>query len=167
MNLKTVIVSAALAVSSFAVANSDFLLTVTPGLSAQQYYQEAQRYAAEAQIAYPMAFADLPLWNRAIANAEAAARLEPNAPLYVRAAAMYYAQTKWWKPAFEHFAQLRAQVTLDDPALDMAALSARNLGYMAFQRGDYIEARGFYVESLSYRDSESARQMLAKLENTL
>ncbi|NJK45511.1 MAG: hypothetical protein HC933_15660, partial [Pleurocapsa sp. SU_196_0] len=75
MNLKTVIVSAALAVSSFALASSDFLLTVTPGLSAQQYYQEAQRYAAEAQIAYPMAFADLPLWNRAIANAEAAARL--------------------------------------------------------------------------------------------
>ena len=80
---------------------------------------------------------------------------------------MYYAQTQWWLPANEYFAELRAQVSLDDTALDMAALTARKLGYMAMQRGDRGEARLYYTESLTYRDSESARQMLAKLENTL
>jgi hypothetical protein len=166
MNLKTIIVTATIAISSLAAASSDFLLTVTPGLSAQQYYAEAERYAAEARTAYTVPYADLPLWNRAIANAEAAASLEPS-PIYLRTAAMYYAQVQWWNRANFFFSQLRDQVTLDEPALDLAALSARKLGFMAFQRGDYTAARGFFTESLSYRDSESARQMLARLENTL
>jgi uncharacterized protein HemY len=165
MNLKAIMTTATLAISSFAAA-SDFLLTVTPGLTAQQYYAEAERYAAQARTSYNVAYADLPLWNRAIANAEAAANLEPS-PIYLRTAAMYYAQVQWWNRANHYFTQLRSQVTLDDPALDMAALSARKLGFLAFQRGDYTAARGFFTESLSYRDSESARQMLARLENTL
>ena len=168
MNLKTLVISATLAASSLALAaGGDFLLTVTPGMSAQQYYAQAQNYAAEAQASYAFASADLPLWNRAIANAEAAVKLEPNSPIYLRTAAMYYAQTQWWLPANEHFAELRAQVSLDDTALDMAALTARKLGYMAMQRGDRGAARLYYTESLTYRESESARQMLAKLENTL
>jgi uncharacterized protein HemY len=168
MNLKALIITASVTASSLAIAaGGDFLLTVNPGMSAQQYYAEAQNYAAEARATYSFASADLPLWNRAIANAEAAVNLEPNSPIYLRTAAMYYAQTQWWLPAFEHFAELRAQVSLDDTALDMAALTARKLGYMAMQRGDRGEARLYYTESLTYRDSESARQMLAKLENTL
>ncbi len=167
MNLKALIAAAALVTVSSLAAASDFLLTVTPGLSAQEYYNQALNYAAQADIAYPVAFADQPLWNRAIANAEAAAQMEPSSPTYVLTAAMYFARTQWWKPAFEHFAQARAQVTLDDTALDTAALTARKLGYMAFQYGDYTNAKMYYQTSLTYRDNESARLMLARLEGTL
>ena len=168
MNLKTIVLTATLALSSLGLAaNSDFLLTVTPDLTAQEYAAQSRMYSAQAQTEYAFAYADLPLYNRAIANAEAAVRLEPTNPSYVQSAAMLYAKTQWWLPAHQHFATLRGLVTLDDATLDMAALTARKLGYMAMQRGDRSEARTYYVQSLEYRDNESARQMLAKLENTL
>jgi Tfp pilus assembly protein PilF len=169
MNIKAKLLAltAALALSSVAAAG-DFLLTVTPGLSAQQYSEQSIQYTAQARAEYGnIVFADLPLWNRAIANAEAAARLEPNNPTYVQNAAMLYAQAGWWLPAFERFNALRQQVSLNDAALDMGAKVARNLGYMAMQRGDNAEARLYYTESLSYRDDAQVRQMLARLENTL
>jgi Tfp pilus assembly protein PilF len=168
MNIKAFALTAALALSGLAVAAGDFLLTVTPGLTAQQYSQESITYTAQARAEYGnVVFADLPLWNRAIANAEAAVRLEPNNPTYLLNAAMLYAEAKWWLPAFERFNALRQQVSLDDTALDMGAKVARNLGYMAMQRGDASQARLYYTESLSYRDDASVRQMLARLENTL
>ena len=168
MNLKTTLLTAALAVSSLGLAgNSDFLLTVTPNLSAQAYARQSANDLARAKLQYRVAYADLPLYNRAIANAEAAVRLEPRNPSFVQSAAMLYAQTQWWLPAYQHFASLSALVTLDDASLDTAALTARKLGYMAMQRGDRNEARSYYVQSLEYRDNPSARQMLAKLENTL
>lgn len=168
MNLKAIALTATLAISSLAVAaNSDFLLTVTPNLTAQEYAAQSNMYLSQAQSEYAFAYADLPLYNRAIANAEAAVRLEPSNPTFVQSAAMLYAQTQWWLPAHQHFATLRGLVTLDDATLDMAALTARKLGYMAMQRGDRNEARTYYVQSLEYRDNAGARQMLAKLENTL
>ena len=168
MNLKTVFLTATLAISSLGLAaNSDFLLTVTPDLTAQEYAAQSAIYLAQAQTEYSVAYADLPLYNRAIANAEAAVRLEPSNPSFVQSAAMLYAKTQWWLPAHQYFASLRSLVTLDDASLDMAALTARKLGYMAMQRGDRTEAKTYYVQSLEYRDNQSARQMLAKLENTL
>ena len=168
MNLKTVFLTAALAISSLGLAaNSDFLLTVQPNLTAQEYASQSAMYLAQAQVEYSVAYADLPLYNRAIANAEAAVRLEPTNPTFLQSAAMVYAKTQWWLPAHQHFATLRGLVTLDDASLDMAALTARKLGYMAMERGERSEARTYYVQSLEYRDNASARQMLAKLENTL
>jgi tetratricopeptide (TPR) repeat protein len=168
MNLKTVFLTAALAISSLGLAaGSDFLLTVEPNLTAQEYASQSAMYLEQAQLEYSVAYADLPLYNRAIANAEAAVRLEPTNPTFLQSAAMLYAKTQWWLPAHQHFATLRSLVTLDDASLDMAALAARKLGYMAMQRGDRAEARTYYVQSLEYRDNASARQMLAKLENTL
>ena len=168
MNIKTALLTTALATLSLAsAASSDFLLTVTPGLTAQAYARQSANDLARAKLQYRVAYADLPLYNRAIANAEAAVRLEPRNPSFVQSAAMLYAQTQWWLPAYQHFASLSALVTLDDASLDTAALTARKLGYMAMQRGDRNEARSYYVQSLEYRDNPSARQMLAKLENTL
>ena len=93
--------------------------------------------------------------------------VEPRNPSFVQNAAMLYAQTQWWLPAHQHFANLRGMVALDGATLDMAALAGRKLGYMAMQRGDRSEARTYYLQSLEYRDNASVRQMLARLENTL
>ena len=77
MHLKTVFLTATLVISSLGLAaNSDFLLTVTPGLSAVEYARQSALYLAQARLEYGVAYADLPLYNRAIANAEAAVRLQ-------------------------------------------------------------------------------------------
>ena len=117
MNLKTVFLTAALAVSSLGLArSSDFLLTVTPALTAAEYARQSAIYLTQARleytVAYAVAYADLPLYNRAIANAEAAVRSEPNNPSYVQSAAMLYAKTQWRLPAHQHLASLRDLVTL-------------------------------------------------------
>lgn len=113
MNLKTVFLTAALTVSSLGLArSSDFLLTVTPALTAAEYARQSAIYLTQARLEYTVAYADLPLYNRAIANAEAAVRSEPNNPSYVQSAAMLYAKTQWRLPAHQHLASLRDLVTL-------------------------------------------------------
>ena len=147
-------------------ASSPILPLVQPGLSAEAYASNAARLAAEAEAAYAVAFADLPLWSEALANAEAAAAAAPEDAAYTRALAMLYAKTQWWSRAMTNFDRLEAMNALDEEATGTAAFTARKLGVLAIERGDGEAAVAFLRRSLELRPDESTVVLLERVNRT-
>ena len=146
-----------------AVAEGNLLVNVEPGLTAQQYAATATTLAAEAETAYPTAFADFPLWNQALANAEAAVHAEPNNADHVRLLAMLYTKTKWWSRAMNNFDRLQAMRDLDFEAKSTAAFVARKLGVMALDRGDGRRAAAFLQRSMMLEESPVTLALLQRV----
>jgi tetratricopeptide (TPR) repeat protein len=133
--------------------------------TAAQYYANAQQLAAQAEIAYPTAFLDLPLWDSAVANAATAADLEPSNLTYLRYLAELYTTTQWWIRAYDTWKLLEAKVTLDETSKTQAARSAAKLGYLAMQRGAKAEAVTYLQESLRWKEDMAVRSLLQRAQN--
>jgi hypothetical protein len=164
MNIKKILVLATVVVSSFASATG-FLFNVPQGLSARTYHNMALVYAQQAEQAYPTAFADLPLWNEALAHAAAAVNAEPDSVEYTRTATLLFAKTQWWTPAFEYAQKLETMNALDSQTRQAAALSARKLAFSALQRGDRLEAATYLRASLRHQPDEAMQLLLNRLES--
>jgi hypothetical protein len=131
---------------------------------AEEYFAKAQELAAQAEIAYPLPFLDLPLWDNAVANAQAAADLAPNEVKYIRYAAELYTTTQWWIRAYDTWKLYESKTALDDNAKTQAAKSAAKLGYLAFKRGAKAEAVTYLTESLRWKEVAEIRSLLQRVQ---
>ena len=132
--------------------------------TAEEYYANAQQLAAQAEIAYPQPFLDLPLWDSAVGNAQAAADLAPTDLKYLRYAAELYTTTQWWIRAYDTWKLYESKTALDDADKTQAARSAAKLGYLALQRGVKAEAITYLQESLRWKEDASARALLQRAQ---
>jgi hypothetical protein len=130
--------------------------------SAEQYYANAQQLAAQAEIAYPQPFLDLPLWDSAVSNAQAAADLAPTDFKYLRYAAELYTTTQWWIRAYDTWKMYESKTALDDAAKTLAAKSAAKLGYLSMQRGAKADAVTYLEASLKWKEDPSTRALLER-----
>ena len=110
----------------------------------------------KAEATYERAYPDLPLWREAIKKAEEAARLDPNAPEVWRLLAEIYTKTGWWIKAAEAWERYLELGGAASPA-ELAEVY-KNLGYLAYQRGDLEEAISWYKKALQVNpeDAEAA-----------
>jgi hypothetical protein len=132
--------------------------------TAEQLYANAQQLAAQADIAYPQPFLDLPLWDSAVSNAQAAADLAPEDMKYLRYAAELYTTTQWWIRAYDTWKMLESKMALDDAAKTQAARASAKLGYLALQRGAKAEAVTYLQESLRWKDDPTVRALLQRAQ---
>lgn len=132
--------------------------------TAAQYFANAQQLAAQAEIAYPQAFSDLPLWDFALRNAQAATDLEPGNLDYLRYTAELYTTTQWWIRAYDTWKLYESKTALNDEAKTQAALSAAKLGFLALQRGDKTRAVTYLQESLRWKDDADVRSLLQRAQ---
>jgi hypothetical protein len=58
-------------------AAGSLISEVEPGLTAEQYASKSIELVSTAEASYPTAYADFPIWNQAITNAEAAVQADP------------------------------------------------------------------------------------------
>ena len=149
--------------SGTVLAAGNLISEVEPGLTAEQYAGKSVELIGNAEAAYPTAYADFPIWNQAIANAEAALQADPTNIKYTRMLAMLYVKTQWWSRAMTNFDQLEALNGLDPEAITVAAFVARRLGVLAIDRGDNTQAAEYFERSLAL---ESNPITLALLERT-
>lgn len=136
--------------------------TQTP--TAEQYFANAQQLAAQAEIAYPQPFVDLPLWDSAVGNAQAAADLAPTELKYLRYAAELYTTTQWWIKAYDTWKLYESKTALDDASKTQAARAAAKLGYLALQRGVKADAITYLTDSLRWKEDASARALLQRAQ---
>jgi tetratricopeptide (TPR) repeat protein len=141
-------------------AAGNLISEVEPGLSAEQYASKSIALVNTAETSYPTAYADFPIWNQAIANAEAAVQADPTNVKYVRMLAMLYVKTQWWVRAMANFDQLEALNGLDPEAITTAAFVARRLGVLAIDRGDNTEAANYFERSLALESNPITQALL-------
>jgi tetratricopeptide (TPR) repeat protein len=141
-------------------AAGSLISEVEPGLSAEQYASKSIELVSTAEASYPTAYADFPIWNQAIANAEAAVQVDPTNVKYVRMLAMLYVKTQWWVRAMTNFDQLEALNGLDPEAITTAAFVARRLGVLAIDRGDNMEAANYFERSLALESNPITQALL-------
>lgn len=123
----------------------------------QQLLNEAQALAQQARQSNVAPSPDSEAWKSAIAKAEEAAKLEPQAPEVLLVLGNLYTETKWWARAEEAWREYIKLKGLNDPGVrEKASLVQINLGYAAYQRGDYGEALVKYQNAaeLNPRDSQ-------------
>jgi tetratricopeptide (TPR) repeat protein len=133
---------------------------VEPGLTADQYASKSTELISSAQAAYPTAYADFPIWNQAIANAEAAVQADPTNVKYVRLLAMLYVKTQWWVRAMTNFDQLEALNGFDPETITAAAFVARRLGVLAIDRNDHTEAIKYFERSMALESNPITQALL-------
>ncbi len=133
---------------------------VEPGLTADQYAIKSMELVSSAEAAYPTAYADFPIWNQAIANAEAAVQADPTNAKYVRMLAMLYVKTQWWVRAMTNFDQLETLNGFDPEAITSAAFVARRLGVLAIDRGDNTEAIKYFERSMALESNPITQALL-------
>jgi tetratricopeptide (TPR) repeat protein len=141
-------------------AAGNLLSEVEPGLTADQYANKSIELVGRAESAYPTAYADFPIWNQAIANAEAAVQTDPTNIKYVRMLAMLYVRTQWWVRAMTSFDQLEALNGFDPEAISSAAFVARRLGVLAIDRGDNLEAIRYFERSMVLESNPITQALL-------
>lgn len=142
------------------LAAGSLVSEVEPGLTAEQYAMTSMELIANAEVAYPSAYADFPIWNQAIANAEAAVQADPTNAKYVRMLAMLYVKTQWWSRAMINFDQLEALNGFDPEAITSAAFVARRLGVLAIARGDKSEAVTYFERSMELESNPITQALL-------
>ncbi len=120
------------------------VLALSP--EAEQLLNEARALAQEAQQTYTTHFPDKPLWAQAIAKAEEAARLDPEAPEVWKTLAEIYTATGWWSRAEKAWERYMELADATDPGPLAEALRA--LGFLAYQRGDVRAAIANFERAL-------------------
>jgi tetratricopeptide (TPR) repeat protein len=141
-------------------AAGSLISEVEPGLTAEQYASKSIELVGSAEVSYPTAYADFPIWNQAIANAEAAVQTDPTNVKYVRMLAMLYVKTQWWVRAMTNFDQLEALNGFDPEAITSAAFVARRLGVLAIDRGDNTQAANYFERSLALESNPITQALL-------
>ncbi len=109
--------------------------------SALTYFNTAHELAAQGEIAYPVPFVDLSLWNDAVNNAAAAVDLEPDNLDYLRYLGQLYTTTQWWSEGYKVWKTYESKKALDAEAAGWAAKTCCQNGLFAF--ATWIEARGY------------------------
>jgi tetratricopeptide (TPR) repeat protein len=142
------------------LAAGNLISEVEPGLTAEQYAGKSMELIGNAEAAYPTAYADFPIWNQAIANAEAAVQADPTNVKYVRMLAMLYVKTQWWSRAMTNFDQLEALNGFDPEAITSAAFVARRLGVMAIDRRDNEQAAIYFERSMALESNPITQALL-------
>ncbi|WP_027481728.1 hypothetical protein [Deinococcus pimensis] len=135
--------------------------TATSDLSAEELYARAQEQAAQAEVAYPVAFLDRTLWKAAVSDASMAAMMDANNRAYKSYQAQLYTKTQWWINAYNAWSSLG---DLTEAERDLAALSAAKLAYLAIQRGDQANARTYVTQGLQWRQTQSLQQLQTRLQ---
>ena len=141
-------------------AAGSLISEIEPGLTAEEYASKSIELVISAEASYPSAYPDFPIWNQAIANAEAAVQADPTNVKYVRMLAMLYVKTQWWSRAMTNFDQLEALNGLDPEAISTAAFVARRLGVLAIDRGDNIEAAVYFERSMALEANPITQALL-------
>ena len=145
------------------LATDNLISEVEPGLTAQEYALTSLELISKAQVAYPTAYADFPIWNQAIANAEAAVQADPTNVKYVRMLAMLYVTTQWWSRAMTNFDQLEALNGFDPETITAAAFVARRLGVLAIDRGDNTEAIKYFQRSMALESNPITQALIDRI----
>lgn len=140
-------------------------IVVRPGLTAEQYLAEAQALAAQAAVAYPVAFVDKPLWSDAVAYAEAAVRAAPDDARNLRYLGELLTTTQWWYAALQTWRALESRQALDAQARQWAAMAAAKIGYIRLERGLAGEAVPYLEASLAYQDDADVRALLDRAQS--
>ncbi len=133
-------------------------------VSAEEYYNTARTLAAQAEIAYPVPFIDLPLWNDAVNNAAAAVDLEPTQLPYLRYLGELFTTTQWWSEGYDVWKLYEAKGALDSEALSWAARTGAKMGYLRLQRNLKQEAIPYLMDSLRWKDDPVVRAMLKRAQ---
>jgi len=107
---------------------------------------EARTLMTEAKQTYEKHFPDKPLWNQAIAKAQEAARLDPEAPEVWKTLAEIYTATGWWSRAEKAWKKYLALANINDTGPLAEALRA--LGFLSYQRGDVQAALNYFERSI-------------------
>ena len=141
-------------------AAGNLISEVEPGLTAEEYASKSIELVIAAQASYPSAHVDFPIWNQAIANAEAAVQADPSNIKHVRMLAMLYVKTQWWSRAMTNFDQLEALNGLDPETISSAAFVARRLGVLAIDRGDNTEAAKYFERSMALESNPITQALL-------
>ncbi len=130
--------------------------------AAQKLLSEAQALATEARQTYKAQFPDKPLWREAIAKAQQAAKLDPEAPEVWKVLAEIYTDTGWWSRAEESWKKFLALSQGGDP--QPLARALRALGYLSYQRGDVKAAIDYFEKALVLEpESEEALAWLGRI----
>jgi len=118
--------------------------------------EKAQALREEARQTYPRGYPDLPLWKEALRLGEEAAAKDPEASEVWRFLAETYTETGWWIRAAEAWERYLALGGAKTPA-ELAEVY-KNLGYLAYERGDLKEALSWYGKALNAdpEDAEAA-----------
>ncbi len=144
------------------VANSHAQQNV---VSASSHYETAQALAAQAEIAYPQAFIDLPLWDDAVGHAAMAVQLEPEQLPYLRYLGELFTTTQWWSEGYSVWKTYESKSNLDKEALGWAAKTGAKMGYLRLQRNLKSEAIPYLIDSLRWQESASVRAMLLRAQS--
>jgi len=127
------------------------LLLLAPVLAlkpeAAKLLSEAQVLMTKAEQTYEKHFPDKPLWRQAIAKAQEAAEIDPEAPEVWKTLAEIYTTTGWWSRAEEAWKKYLALANADDT--EPLAEALRALGFLSYQRGDVQAALRYFERSIA------------------
>lgn len=122
----------------------------------QALLNQAQALAAQARQSNLAPSPDAEVWKSAIAKAEEAAKLEPQAPEVLLVLGNLYTETKWWARAEEVWREyVKLEGLSNNDVRSKVSLVQLNLGYAAYQRGDYGEALVKFQNAAEYNPSEA------------
>ncbi len=133
--------------------------------SALTYFNTAHELAAQGEIAYPVPFVDLSLWNDAVNNAAAAVDLEPDNLDYLRYLGQLYTTTQWWSEGYKVWKTYESKKALDAEAAGWAAKTAAKMGYLRLQRGLKQEAIPYLIDSLQWKEDAQVRALLVRAQS--
>jgi len=123
---------------------------------AEALLKQAEAKRQEARAAYPRAYPDQPLWKETIRLGNEAAKIDPEAPEVWRFLAEVYTETGWWIRAAEAWERYLDLGGAQTPA-ELSEVY-KNLGYLAYERGDLEEALAWYRRALEAhpKDAQAA-----------
>lgn len=121
----------------------------------QDLLNQANALAAQARRASPRPSPDQNLWKQAIAKAEEASKLEPDAPEPWYTLAGFYTETGFWIRADAAWSEFLKRGNPTDSDSQQMALTQINLGYAAYERQDYAEASSRFQNATGFAPGSS------------
>ncbi len=129
-------------------------------MSPADAYAQAQALAAQADVAYPVAFYDRTLWKQSVNAAYMAAQGDASNRDYNAYLAQLYTKTQWWINAYNAWQKLG---DLTDQEKDWAALSAAKLAYISLQNGNKDQARQYVTTGMAWKNTPSLQAIMTRL----
>lgn len=132
---------------------------LSDNMTPEAHYARAQELAAQADVAYPVAFYDRTLWKASVDQAFLASQGDSERA-YQAYLAQLYTKTQWWINAYNAWGKLGS---LSDTEKQWAAQSAAKLAYIALQRGDKAAARTYVNQGMSWANTASLQDIAKRL----